>query len=159
MNLTRHSTPKTLTDSINLTDHGHEIFHGQWVTFSVGEWVAHLEKKAERHDINASGNCLELELLDYIAQKIRHQNYGAVCDYELTEARRQEEIEWFLFYFALSAEEERYFKERVGFIEDFSPYTAECADCNGCVSALESAISRPLEGEELCTRCLGSRYC
>ena len=153
--------PKTIHDiSTEFLKTGHnDIFQGHWVTVSFEEWKTHLKKKALDNKLITSVSCLKLEFLDFVIEKIKHNRYGASCDYELFEQRRQEEIELFLSDFTLTAEESAYFKERVGFIEDFSPYATFCSDCDGEVSAFASAKSLQMEGVELCSHCLNSRYC
>jgi len=129
-----------------------ESIDGTWNEFSLNDWVLNVEN--QKPDDSYNPQCLRVALLDYFIEKANKCTYGASCDYELFEERKQAEIETLLLTLSLSDDKKRIFKEKTGFIEESSPYEMICEKCGTKDSAFASAKSIEIEAMELCKGCL-----
>jgi len=135
-----------------------EAFESQWIDFSSSEWISNTQKNG--HDYAMSSiSCLRSSVLDFIIQKVNQSDYGASCNYELFEERRQDKLRELLSVLSLTEEESNYFKDKTDFIEEFCPYEMICEECGKEDSTFASAKSLQMEGLELCSNCLDKRYC
>lgn len=159
MNLEQKSIQDKFNKTLQLTTNNRNEFHGYWLSLTLDELASYIELKLHMNAIELNQKHFILNLLDCIAEKINSSDFGSITHYELYEQRRQAEIELFLSALMISEEDKRYFKDKVEYIEEFSSFVAQCADCSKEVLPHAAALSEQMEGVELCTSCLNSRYC
>lgn len=138
---------------INLTGNEDTTVQGGWVSVSLHEWIVYLEQKVCVNHSLMTDEWLRHEFLNFIIQALDNCSYGAGCNYELYEERKQDDIQFFLSTLLLTPEESRYVKQESGYIDDFSPYVMICSKCGNEDAAIASAKSLQREGIELCTQC------
>ena len=158
MNQVHNDFHEVFYQTLKINNHESYRFDGQWVSLSLDEWLLYVETQS--FDINTFNVALNLKryFLDFVIEKINNANYGAGCHYELYEQRHQAEIEIFLSQLNLTDDESHFFKEKVGYEDDFNPFMIPCDECDEEVSPHASAMSIQLEGRELCYSCLSACY-
>lgn len=157
MSIQQQLTHEALTIFQNVTGLKIDSLQGHWVCISIRDWISFLHDTT--HNDNTATQGMRLTLLDFIAEKINQHTFGAGSHYELYEARRLEELGYFLSVLSMTEEEASYFKEKTEYSDDSCACTMCCEQCGNEDSAFASAKSLQMEGVELCTHCLNSRYC
>ena len=127
-----------------------EFFISGWVSIKGDEIQAQLGNKANLDDAS-----IEEYFIDFVIQKINDSGYGSSCHYELYESRRQETIKTVLARLSdkLTTSEIAYFKQKVGYEEEFKDESGECLQCGQIITALEDAYSCQYVGKPLCSGC------
>tara|TARA_Y100000588_G_C13984204_1_gene808594 strand:- start:397 stop:876 length:480 start_codon:yes stop_codon:yes gene_type:complete len=144
--------------TLNISEHESEEFHGMWVSITLDEWLSYAKEKSLFDATCILTTNVKKHFCDFLIKKIYDCCYGSGSYYEIYEQRRQEEIEIFLSKLHLSENATIYFKEKVEYIGDFCSFSSKCEQCEEEVSPKIIAMSLQVDGKELCTSCLNSLY-